>query len=329
MFWFSSFAFAALIVLLSPLVESTSSNTSINTTNPITLVTAWYPHPGYNPKYPNKEEAYRRLIGEVLSRVQTPIVIYTPSSESEFILSSRPAGAPIIINNTYETIWDVPNLSTLAASFHTDQRKIAWQDEERTNAREDSPHMYGVWNAKVSFLNMTAMLNPFDSEYLFWHDAAASLSYNGSLESWPDPNKISKIFSRHEGYSDKLLMVARELQPAFPVDASWEVAPLTRTIAGVFFGGTPRSIQWLAKEYYDMLYYYLSLNQFVGVEELLLLSIALQYPRRIVCVPCYRCSNPDARSLDHIYYYLDFLAAKKDNTLAPLFGDIPKGNPFY
>lgn len=215
MFWFSLSAFMALIVLLSPLVKSTSSNTPINATNPITLVTACYPHPGYNPKSPNKEKAYRRLIGEFMSRVQTPIVIYTPSSESEFILSSQPVGAPIIIHNTYEAIWDVPNLSPLAASFHTDQRKIAWQDEARTSAREDSPHMYGVWNAKVSFLDMTAMLNPFDSEYLFWHDAAASLPYNDSLKLWPDPKKISRILACCKGYPDKLLMVARELQPAF------------------------------------------------------------------------------------------------------------------
>ena len=218
-----------LLTFLSYLVSWTLADVPVSAPGNITLITGWYPHPGYNPKYPD-EEFYRAFVTEHLARIHTPIIIYTPSSENNFLRASRPAGAPMILNNTFESVWDVPHLKPLLKSFHTDQLKMGSKDPR--NGPTNTPHQFGIWNAKVFFLNEGAKANPFGTEYFFWHDAAGSVPKYGSLVSWPDRTRISEAFSSHGGHPDKILMVARELQPVFPVDASRELPPLTRIITG-------------------------------------------------------------------------------------------------
>ncbi|EMD94386.1 hypothetical protein COCC4DRAFT_148756 [Bipolaris maydis ATCC 48331] len=194
-------------------------------TGNLTLVAAWYPHPGYNPKYPD-EQYYRNRVAEFLARIHTPLVIFTSSSENDLPQSVRPSKAPMLLNNSFESIWDVPYLIELTHSFHTDQVKLA--------------------------------------DYFFWNDAAGMLPQKGNLTFWPDITRIRKAVPTDIGHPERLLMVGRELQPLRPVHASRELAPFTRTISAHFFGGTKGSIKWFSQVYYEMLAYYHSINQFVG-----------------------------------------------------------------
>jgi hypothetical protein len=139
-------------------------------------------------------------------------------------------GASMILNNTFESLWDVPHLKPLNESFHKDQLELGRRNSR--NEKTDTPHQYGIWNAKVFFLDEVAKANPFNSEYFFWHDAAGSVPEIGNLVDWPDSARVSEALSSDHGYPDKILMVGRELRPMIPVDASRELAPLTRTITG-------------------------------------------------------------------------------------------------
>jgi len=81
------------------------------------------------------------------------------------------------------------------------------------------------------------------------------------------------------------------------------------------------------------LHHYESLDQFVGIEELLLTAIGLIYPKRIIVVPTYRCYDPTQKSLSHMYYYFLYLAGRETGLVKgpispPLFADIPKANMF-
>jgi hypothetical protein len=71
----------------------------------------------------------------------------------------------------------------------------------------------------------------------------------------------------------------------------------------------------------------------VGVEEQILLSVALIYPRRIVIVPGYRCYDPTQRDSSHMYYYFLYLAGRETGLIngrisPPLFDDVPKADMF-
>ncbi|EUC39462.1 hypothetical protein COCMIDRAFT_111522 [Bipolaris oryzae ATCC 44560] len=319
----------SFLFLLHGFAEVCEGGLAASTRN-LTLVTAWYPHPGYNPKYPD-EQYYRSRVVEFLARIHTPLVVFTPSSENDFLQSARPSDAPMLLNNSFESIWDVPYLTGLTHSFHTNQVKLAVQ--QMPGDFFETPHMWGVWNAKVFFLDEAAKENPFRSNYFFWHDAAGLLPRKGNLISWPDITRIREALSTGIGHPEKLLMVARELKPLRPVDASRELAPLTRTISAHFFGGTKGSIKWFSQAYYEMLAYYHSIDQFVGCEERIMLSIALLHPNRIACVPSFRCYDPTQVRLDHMYYYFLWLSGQETRlTKGPIrpvmFSDVPEANMF-
>ena len=200
----------------------------------ITLVTAFYPHPGYNPKHQD-EELYRSYVRGFLTKIWTPIIIFAPSSEGQFLRSSRPRGFPMLINHTYESIWDVPKLTPLVHSFHTTQRNLSLHSDDPW-AFNDTGHMYGVWNSKVFFLHATAERNPFNSSYFFWQDAAGAWIANHTFTVWPDPRRIRTLLAPLQGNQDDVLMNVRELRPCFTreKDLLCRNAPLTRTIAGTF-----------------------------------------------------------------------------------------------
>ncbi|KAJ6282738.1 hypothetical protein J3E71DRAFT_361533 [Bipolaris maydis] len=282
----------------------------VASTGNLTLVAAWYPHPGYNPKYPD-EQYYRNRVAEFLARIHTPLVIFTSSSENDLPQSVRPSKAPMLLNNSFESIWDVPYLIELTHSFHTDQVKLAVQ--QMPGDFFETSHMWG--------------------DYFFWNDAAGMLPQKGNLTFWPDITRIRKAVPTDIGHPERLLMVGRELQPLRPVHASRELAPFTRTISAHFFGGTKGSIKWFSQVYYEMLAYYHSINQFVGCEERIILSIALLHTNRIVCVPSFHYYDPIQASLDHMYYYFLWSSGREtrliNGPIRPvMFSDISKATMF-
>jgi len=76
----------------------------------------------------------------------------------------------------------------------------------------------------------------------------------------------------------------------------------------VFFGGSKKSIAWLTKSYYDLLEHYHSLGEFVGIEEQLLLAVAMLNPLKIMSIPGYLYRSAEMVSFDHVFFYQTYLA---------------------
>ncbi|KAH8693420.1 hypothetical protein GQ44DRAFT_555369, partial [Phaeosphaeriaceae sp. PMI808] len=250
-----------MIIYFALLAATSLANPRRHSIN-VTLVTAYFPHPGVNPNHPDRDE-YHQWIKNFLTNIATPILIYSPPDIAPMLQSMRPQHLPLYIDTSYKTIWEVPVITQHKEAFHNEQIELAREAIYLCQDRE-SPHLYGVWTAKSFFLGRAATMDYFNSSHFFWHDIAAFRDSTENFSDWPDPLRIHDVFTT-SAHKDAVLVNVRSRQPCYLriEDLLREPAEQTMTISGVFFGGSKQAVLWLSHIYYFFVEHYISVHSWV------------------------------------------------------------------
>ncbi|KAG8989679.1 hypothetical protein FRB94_004152 [Tulasnella sp. JGI-2019a] len=263
-----------------------SSSLAFNFSNtPILLVSAFFPLPTSK----HSSEEYAQWLQLFLSRISTPLVIYTTLSFSPTISRLR-GDLPIIINTDFNTPFDVPPMRGLESKY-AEQHKLLDPERFRHN-----PSLYATWNAKAWLVEDAATRYTGNAtEWFFWSDAG-SVRQRHTFKDWPDLERVEDLWdkgSRESGtpVQDLLFMQIWDPPPASRRWRLWDQEDGTVDLGtsgmmseGSFFGGKRPAIKWWASTFYDLHEYYLSRNIFVGKDQNLFNTIMFLHPSRILTV---------------------------------------------
>ncbi|KAG8858378.1 hypothetical protein FRB96_005263 [Tulasnella sp. 330] len=254
---------------------------------PILLVSAFFPLPTSK----HSDEEYAAWLQLFLSRITTPLVIYTTVAFSPTISRLR-GNLPIIINTDFSTPFDVPPMKGLQTKY-ADQHARLDPEKFRHN-----PSLYATWNAKAWLVEDAARryVKGNKTEWFFWSDAG-SVRQSHTFEHWPDLSRIENLWekgSRESGTPMTDLLFMQIWDPPPPTkrwrlwekkeDGTVDLGTSGMMSEGSFFGGKLPAIKWWASTFYELHDYYLSRDIFVGKDQNLFNTIMLLHPSRILTV---------------------------------------------
>eukprot|EP00197_Chlamydomonas_leiostraca_P001508 CAMPEP_0202886472 /NCGR_PEP_ID=MMETSP1391-20130828/42178_1 /ASSEMBLY_ACC=CAM_ASM_000867 /TAXON_ID=1034604 /ORGANISM="Chlamydomonas leiostraca, Strain SAG 11-49" /LENGTH=396 /DNA_ID=CAMNT_0049569745 /DNA_START=1927 /DNA_END=3114 /DNA_ORIENTATION=+ len=197
----------------------------------VSIVTAYY---NLRTKSKHAESSYDSWIRNVLPHISTPLVIYTDNSSASYISEVR----GVLPYKMYVMdLWGNDFTSFHKSVYITDQLE---RDVEKAIHH---PTLYAIWNSKPWFMLQAVASNPFNSSYFFWVDIG-SFRHGHHLQRWPDPGKISVMYSKHRNDTILLGLINHVDQDEI---ANWslEQGPYRKVIIeGTFFGGSASALMW-------------------------------------------------------------------------------------
>ena len=285
----------------------------------VTLVTGFF----FLHSNPRSMSVYKRYIGNFVSRVETPMVIYTQSPDEAWFRSER--GSLLTRWRVYASIWNLPPVAHLRPAY----------DTQRTLDPEHAIHsgdMYAAYNFKPWALADTAANNPFDTPYFMWVDAGCfRLGPAGFTPSpmvhWPSADAMHRATSRL-GDSVLLEMVQMPQNATYSVPIMQPVQQ-PHFIAGGFVLGNKRAVTWFARTFYGLHDAFLRHGKFVGKEQDVYNALVLKHPNRVLLLDDRLSSHVSKKNATgcEIRWYMHWLiwfASDKELQSQPEFRDCPR-----
>ena len=202
---------------------------------------------------------------------------------------SDPQDIPLPLHNA-TTNASITDLHALYES----QRSL---DPERDH---HTAHLYAVWSAKPYLLNLTATINPFQSEVFLWMDIGQFRTATDVYGDWPDMQQVYSVFGggdSGEPVDGRLLYVdvtswSREWCAAAVEDLSLEpfdsryaaIRNLARTdrVEGGNYGGRVSAVRRYASTYYALVDRFIASDWLFGKDQVVMNSLAMGRPRDFI-----------------------------------------------
>jgi len=133
--------------------------------------------------------------------------------------------------------------------------------------------LYMIWSEKSHFLKRAIELDPFGSSYFLWTDIGCFRRPNTEYLNWPSPSLIELL------PKDKVLLLS--VVPFSDEELnvhSFDKLPSFKTvnrIGGTIFGGGKEVLLEWHDKYYEMLEYFVSIDQFIGKDQSIMNSVYL------------------------------------------------------
>jgi len=153
--------------------------------------------------------------------------------------------------------------------------------------------LYMIWCEKSNFLKRAIELDPFNTNFFLWVDIGCFRLPNTKYLNWPNTNKmpINKVLLLSvEPFTNNELNCYMNKLPQY--NSSY------KRIGGTIFGGDKNILLIWHKKYYEMLEYFISINNFVSKDQYIMACVYLLNKEIAELIP--------AKSIgfDDIWFYL-------------------------
>ncbi|KAF9524978.1 hypothetical protein CPB83DRAFT_860346 [Crepidotus variabilis] len=258
----------------------------------VLLVTAWFPVP--NPQFTAEE--YDSWLPNFFGSNKNHIYLYTTPEYERYLRSFRGENLTLTIDTSFASPLDIPPLKGKDELY----RRILKKDRAKSRR---SVELYANRHAKPFFLynavSRLARRSGKKYDFAFWSDAGSFRQSNVYTE-WPSLHRLHNVFSAATFLPSVLSTAPDELifipssKPPHTSMKFWseEMGPIDNDISiASFFGGMPKSLDWLVRTYYVYHDHYLSLEIFIGKNQALFNSLFFLFPERFITV---WANDPDA-----------------------------------
>ena len=300
------------------------NSTQFNTT----VVTALY----FTQSLKHSFADYITWLGYIMEVVHEPMVIFV--EDSEVVQRLRTLREPFM-NQTVFVPMPFENFSMYKMFQGDDFWKKQQDKDSEYNAHRDWK-LYLIWNEKVTWLRDTSESNPFNSKYFIWLDAGYIREPQSNLghimrrdnveedkiyvvNVYPfkpcqtEMNKMGKIFfGKVDDNNYHLLNTSCPARRTAAVNSSIDLKGARGLIAAGSVFGTAQAISKYQKMYFDSIKLYASLSLFVGKEQYMMASLAVENRNFFFLVEPHKCMKYREHFGDPWFAMIPFLQGKFD-----------------
>lgn len=235
-------------------------------------------------KIPSKHSisSYDEWMKNMLSNIETPMVIYCDKQSEEQILKYR-GTLPIKLNVIDFT------------DFYVYKWKNEWIEHHKIDPEKNihNPLLYMIWAEKSNFLLDASIKNHFNSNYFMWCDIGCFRNRKNKnditldkIRNWPSPQKVNAI------PHDKILFTKTgtfyqqyfNLLPSGLTQIDMKTIPAT--IGGTMFIAHRDFIPKWHKLYYDMIQKYIDNGRFIGKDQNIYMNIYVCNLNDVILFDC-------------------------------------------
>jgi len=243
-----------------------------------TIVTCYF---NLNSKH--SKENYKQWIHNMLSNIETGMVIFTDEESYDYIVKSRGQ----YLKNTHIII-------TSLDRFHTNQYQEDWVRHHKLFDPEKaihSPELYMVWAEKSHFLKQSIQMNTFESDYFMWCDIGCFRNRQqqgdiplDKIKHFPLEEKVKKCSS------DKVYLT--QTGPFHPLCyqlgddglTKIEFTHISASIGGtIFLGHKDILLKW-HDVYYNTIQTFIKKNRFIGKDQNIMANITISHPEMVFVI---------------------------------------------
>lgn len=258
----------------------------------VTVVSAYYP---IQSKFP--PEQYLDWIRLFWPHNEANLVFFTSPQMTDTvrgILEGRP-GKTCLVTIPFAEL-------TAFRSLHPQVWMKTWESDPEKGRH--TPELYGLWYEKKEFVRRAIEMNPFSSEKFVWCDAGIcrTAEWVGVLRRFPLPEMVP---------SGKMLMLS--IDPFRQEDLERDVWGIPgmfgerATLGGGILASDTEGWRAWAAAYDRMLMRYWLSGRFIGKDQNIMASVALEHPE--LCVVTF--APPVMNTVTKWFYLLFYLSAVK------------------